>query len=227
MKLVTIMLSMFSISIANGMEPNISITFLNISVVDRSLQIFYKIHPYRGTSNPLDIYKTVDIIMVDYFSLKQKTIAAKKLFFYNKSTGALYSDASMLEKTGSDGIKFIFSFQLRNLYKNISKCLEKLDMMLHAKIFVIKTNFKNDLIKSYEIPKELKIYTEMDAYLKICTKNFMDCKNLLEFCKNDENFMFLNFMTLFFIGMAVTQVFVIILHIFLNKYRSKCSKRVT
>jgi len=76
---------MFSISIANGLEPNISIIFLNISVVDRSLQIFYKIDPYRGTSSPLDIDKRVDIIMIDYFPLKQKTIGNRKNIICKKS----------------------------------------------------------------------------------------------------------------------------------------------
>ena len=234
MKLVTILLFLSSISIVKGMKPNIHFTFLNISVVKRSLQIFYKIDPYRGSSNPVVIDKTVDILMIDYFSQKQKTIAAKKIFFYNRSTGALITDASMLEKPGSDGIKLIFSFQLRSSFKKISKYLEGLDMMLHAKIFVIKTNSKSDLIKSNEILKELKIYTEMDAYLKICTKSFndleSDCENLLEFCKNDENIIFLCWM-LFIIVMAVIQAIVIILHIYFNKYPGKCSckcsKRVT
>jgi hypothetical protein len=224
MKLITILLSIFSISVVNAVKPNIFFNFINITSVGRILQISYKINPYKGTSNPLIIDKAVDIIMIDYFSLKKQTIAAKKIFFNDKKTGALITDASMTSKSGSDGIKFIFSFQLRNSYQNISKPLEGLDMMLHAKIFVMKANFKNNSIKSNETLKELQIYTEMEAYLKICTKYFEDfesiCENILEFSENYEHSIFLYLMIVFIIGMAVSQVSVIILQYCF----CKCSK---
>ena len=217
---------MCSISIVNTLKPNIYFSFVNISSTDRSLQVFYKLGPYKGSVNSLNIDKTVDIFMIDYFSSKTKTIAAKKIFFYNKSTGELISDASMVSKSGNRGTKFIFTFQLRNSFQNISKCLGGFELMLHAKIFVLNINVLNDVIKSVQLPKKLKIYRDMDAYLTICNKSFKDvwsdCENLLEFCKSDENNELLCLMTLFIVGMVGAQTIVVIM---LN-CSNKCSKRV-
>lgn len=223
MNLLFVKFFIVNISFACTMNPNISFILSNMTSNGRILQLIYKTNPFKDL---LIHFEKIDILMIDYFSLKQKVISAKRIFFRDKITNSLLFETAMTQTSVNEDIKFIYNFKIKNNLQNISNCFEKLEAFIYGKFYIMKISFDENIIEPNDILKDIQFYTKIDAYLTICNKNhkdlFSNCDNLLENCNNDENLKSLKLMTLFIFGMFITQTIVIIMHY----CAFKCSIRV-
>jgi len=158
-----------------ALKPNVYIIFHNITETDWYTKIYYNCYVYKGASIPLNLDRYVGIFVTNFYSRNQNIVFNKQISSWKKISGIYVDGYTLINAPGNnDTIESIIKFRVLKPFKNIFSCWTQANLIYYGKLYVTKMEVMKNSNILEDIPKEIVIYSFIDAYFVICNSKDHD-----------------------------------------------------